>query len=103
MKIMNCPLNGPRNISEFICAGDVVEEPDPNRCSDEEWAHYVFLHDNAAGVVQEWWCHVPTAFWFIAERQYGDGRDHPHVPGHRFVPPSAKTIRSRKAWMQHHE
>ena len=68
MKIMNCPLNGPRNISEFICAGEVVEEPDPNRCSDAEWAHYVFLHDNEAGVVQEWWCHVPTAFWFIAER-----------------------------------
>ena len=68
MKIMNCPLNGPRNISEFICGGEVTIEPDPNRCSNEVWADYVFLHDNDAGVVREWWCHVPTAFWFIAER-----------------------------------
>ena len=68
MKIMTCPLNGPRNISEFICGGEVTVEPDPNRCTNEEWADYVFLHDNDAGVVREWWCHVPTAFWFIADR-----------------------------------
>jgi sarcosine oxidase subunit delta len=68
MKIMTCPLNGPRNISEFICTGEVSIEPDPNRCTNEEWADYVFLLDNEAGVVREWWCHVPTAFWFIAER-----------------------------------
>lgn len=68
MKILNCPLNGPRNISEFICAGEVEVEPDPNRCSNAEWAEYIFLHDNDAGVVQEWWCHVPTAYWFIVER-----------------------------------
>ena len=68
MKIMNCPLNGPRNISEFICAGEVTAEPDPNRCSKAEWADHVFLENNEAGVIQEWWCHVPTAYWFIAER-----------------------------------
>ena len=68
MKIMPCPLNGPRNISEFVCAGEVVAMPEPNRASNAEWADYVFLHTNAADVVREWWCHVPTAFWFIAER-----------------------------------
>ena len=68
MKIMPCPLNGPRNISEFVCAGEMVIAPDPNRCSDEEWADYVFMHDNRAGVVCEWWMHVPSAYWFIAER-----------------------------------
>ncbi len=68
MKIMPCPLNGPRNISEFVCAGEVVPMPEPNRADNAEWADYVFLHANAAGVVREWWCHVPTAFWFIAER-----------------------------------
>jgi len=51
MKVMNCPLNGPRNISEFAWGG--------------EW---LFLENNEAGVVREWWCHVPTSFWFIAER-----------------------------------
>lgn len=68
MKIMNCPLNGPRNISEFVWGGEVVEEPDPRTSSDATWAEHVFLHDNQPGIVREWWLHAPTAFWFIAER-----------------------------------
>jgi len=68
MKIMHCPLNGPRNISEFVWGGEVREEPDPSRSSDAEWAEYVFLHDNHPAVVREWWLHAPTAYWFIAER-----------------------------------
>ncbi len=68
MKIMNCPLNGPRNISEFVWGGEVKAMPDPNSCGARDWADYVFLENNTAGVVREWWCHVPTSFWFIAER-----------------------------------
>ncbi len=68
MKIMNCPLNGPRNISEFVWGGEVKAMPDPATCSDDEWAAYVFIEDNLAGVIREWWCHVPTSYWFIAER-----------------------------------
>jgi sarcosine oxidase subunit delta len=68
MKIMNCPLNGPRNISEFVWGGEVKPMPDPARVSDREWAEYVHIENNTAGVVREWWCHVPSSFWFIAER-----------------------------------
>ena len=68
MKVMNCPLNGPRNISEFAYGGEVVTQPDPAQASDEEWAEFVFMEGNRAGVVREWWLHVPTAYWFIAER-----------------------------------
>ena len=68
MKIMNCPLNGPRNISEFVWGGEVKAMPDPNGCTTEAWADYVFLENNTAGVIREWWCHAPTSFWFIAER-----------------------------------
>ena len=68
MKVMPCPLNGPRNIQEFVCAGPVEPHPDPNRCSDREWTEYVWMEENVAGVVREWWCHVATAYWFIAER-----------------------------------
>jgi sarcosine oxidase, subunit delta len=68
MKIVNCPLNGPRNAQEFVCAGEVRAMPDPIRCSDREWADYTFLENNTAGVVKEWWCHVPSSYWFIAER-----------------------------------
>jgi sarcosine oxidase subunit delta len=68
MKILNCPLNGPRNISEFLWGGEVKAMPDPARSPDRAWADYVFLEDNKAGLVREWWCHVATSFWFIAER-----------------------------------
>ena len=68
MKIMPCPLNGPRNIQEFVCAGPVEPHPDPNRCSDHEWTEFVWMEENLDGVVREWWCHVATSYWFIAER-----------------------------------
>lgn len=68
MKIMPCPLNGPRNISEFVCGGEVKTMPDPHRASDAEWADYLYLEDNRLGVVTEWWLHVASGYWFIAER-----------------------------------
>ena len=67
MKIMTCPLNGPRNISEFAYGGEVKDLPAPG-CDDATWVDYVYLQENLAGVVKEWWYHTPTAFWFIAER-----------------------------------
>ena len=71
MKLLTCPLNGPRNISEFIYGGEVIAEPSTGACSDAEWTDYLFMDDNRAGVVREWWFHVPTAYWFIAERDRG--------------------------------
>ena len=68
MKIMDCPLNGPRNISEFVCGGEVREMPDPSTDSDAAWVDYLFMENNTAGVVYEWWCHVPTAYWFVVRR-----------------------------------
>ncbi len=67
MKLINCPLNGPRNAQEFICAGAVKIRP--GETADRiDWADYIFLENNRAGVVLEWWCHTPSAYWFIAER-----------------------------------
>jgi sarcosine oxidase subunit delta len=68
MKIMPCPLNGPRNISEFVCGGEVRAAPDPATCSDREWAAHLFLERNPAGEILEWWLHVPSAYWFVALR-----------------------------------
>ena len=42
--------------------------PDPASLDDHAWGDWLFLENNEAGVVREWWCHVPTSFWFIAER-----------------------------------
>lgn len=68
MKIMNCPLNGPRNVSEFVWGGEVSDMPHPVEGSDREWAAHTFIENNTKGVVREWWMHVPTSYWFIAER-----------------------------------
>ncbi|MCZ6526406.1 MAG: sarcosine oxidase subunit delta [Gammaproteobacteria bacterium] len=68
MKLMRCPLNGVRNISEFVCGGEVIDMPDPDNCNDREWADYIFMENNTRGVVREWWLHAPTSYWFIAVR-----------------------------------
>jgi len=67
MMILNCPLNGPRNISEFAYGGEVREMPAVD-ASVHEWAAYVFIDRNTRGLVREWWLHLPTSYWFIAER-----------------------------------
>jgi len=48
--------------------GEVAEMPDPDSVTDEEWADFVWFANNTAGAVREWWYHVPTSYWFIAER-----------------------------------
>ena len=32
------------------------------------WANYLFLSENKAGVVDEWWLHTPSGLWFVARR-----------------------------------
>jgi sarcosine oxidase subunit delta len=66
MKLLNCPLNGPRNISEFVCLGEVKPLPDVQAA--EQWAEFVFTERNLAGPVREWWLHLATNFLFIVER-----------------------------------
>ena len=76
MKIMVCPLNGPRNIEEFHCRGEVKAMPDPSTASDRQWADYLFMEANPAGTIREWWLHVPSSTWFIAERDTVTGEIH---------------------------
>lgn len=68
MKIMICPVNGPRNIAEFAWGGEVKPDVDPATCTDREWTDHLFLEANIAGIVTEWWLHTPTNTWFIARR-----------------------------------
>jgi sarcosine oxidase subunit delta len=68
MKILVCPLNGPRPVSEFAYAGEVRPSPDPDTCTDAEWSSYVFNRSGSPGVKYEWWCHIASGFWFIALR-----------------------------------
>lgn len=68
MKLLKCPLNGLRPLSEFTYGGEYRDMPDPDTCSDQQWAAYVHYRNGAPGVKKEWWYHGPSGTWFIAER-----------------------------------
>ncbi len=68
MKLLKCPINGTRPLSEFIFGGEWRDMPNPDTSSDLEWASYVHYRDNAPGIKKEWWYHSPSGTWFIAER-----------------------------------
>ena len=67
MKLMPCPLHGERNIAEFVCRGPVISMPSV-KASKENWARYLFLAENKAGIVDEWWLHTASGMWFVARR-----------------------------------
>jgi sarcosine oxidase, subunit delta len=68
MKLLTCPINGPRPLSEFLFGGEVREMPDSKTATDEAWADYVFNRQGEPGVRKEWWYHTASGTWFIAER-----------------------------------
>jgi sarcosine oxidase subunit delta len=68
MKLLVCPLNGARPVSEFAYGGEVRPMPDPESCSDTEWSDYVFNRSGSPGNKYEWWCHIASGFWFIVLR-----------------------------------
>ncbi|MFN7572815.1 MAG: sarcosine oxidase subunit delta [Betaproteobacteria bacterium] len=68
MKLLACPVNGPRPVAEFAYGGEVRSEPDGAAATDAQWAEHVFNRNGAAGVKCEWWYHLPSGTWFVAER-----------------------------------
>jgi len=68
VKILTCPVNGPRPIQEFFFGGELRAMPDPGAASDEQWADYVFNRSGEPGIQREWWYHIASNTWFIAER-----------------------------------
>lgn len=79
---MPCPINGPRPVSEFAYGGEVREMPNPETATDHEWADYVFNRNGAPGIKREWWHHLPSGTWFIAERDTAsDEIQRTYLPG----------------------
>ncbi len=74
MKLLECPVNGVRPVSEFSCGGEVRAMPDPATCTDVEWADHIFNRSGIPGVKIEWWYHVPSGTWFQAERDVSADR-----------------------------
>lgn len=67
MKRLTCPLNGRRNITEFVCGGPAVQEPAPD-AEDAAWLAHMHRDTPAGGTRWEWWCHTPTSYWFLVLR-----------------------------------
>ncbi|QKC95667.1 sarcosine oxidase subunit delta [Mesorhizobium sp. NZP2298] len=65
MKLLTCPVNGPRNITEFQYLGPVraasADQP-------EQLIEALFYAENPLGVMREWWRHTPSNTVLIAER-----------------------------------
>jgi sarcosine oxidase subunit delta len=68
VKQLRCPLNGIRPVSEFAYGGEVRPMLNPDECSDEQWTDYVFNRSGVPAIKREWWCHIASGYWFIAER-----------------------------------
>ncbi|MCB4810836.1 sarcosine oxidase subunit delta [Methylovorus menthalis] len=68
MKLLTCPVNGTRPLSEFVFGGEMRNMPDPAQASDSAWAAYVYNRTGAPGLKKEWWFHSPSGTWFVAER-----------------------------------
>jgi len=68
VKLLPCPINGPRPVSEFVYGGEYRDMPVPDAATDEHWADYVFNRSSVPGFKKEWWYHIASGTWFIAER-----------------------------------
>jgi heterotetrameric sarcosine oxidase delta subunit len=66
--LLPCPNCGPRDVNEFVCAGEVTSRPTGSP-SLEELTAYLYRRRNVAGVQREWWYHrFGCEVWFQAER-----------------------------------
>ena len=68
MKLVPCPLNGPRPLEEFIYGGEVRERSAPEALDDAGWGRYLYERQGVPATRREWWYHQPSGYWFIAVR-----------------------------------
>jgi methylglutamate dehydrogenase subunit B len=67
-----CPWCGPRDAQEFIYRGDAA--PRRPAQGDEGMADYVYLRENLAGLIDEYWYHAQGCRqWLVVRR---DTRTH---------------------------
>ena len=70
--LINHPLLGPRDISEFTILGDasLIERPDPKiKDTGTAFHDYLYLRDNPAGEHQELWFHEQgDQSWLVVSR-----------------------------------
>jgi len=66
-----CPWCGPRDELEFRWGGEIpIRRPGPPQAvSEDSWAEYLFMRDNAKGWVRERWLHaLGCRQWLVVVR-----------------------------------
>ena len=69
--LINHPLLGPRDASEFVYMGDaaLIDRPNPDTATQDEWHAYAYLRDNPAGAHRELWFHEGgDRSWLVVTR-----------------------------------
>ncbi len=70
--IINHPLLGPRDASEFTYLGDaaLIDRPDPDTATAaRDFYEYQYLRDNPAGTLRELWYHeAGDRAWLVVTR-----------------------------------
>ena len=66
--LLCCPTCGERSVYEFRFGGEFHQRP-TEAASSHEWAEYLYMRKNEAGVQKEWWYHqLGCRTWFLALR-----------------------------------
>lgn len=66
--LLDCPLCGPREVTEFRYGGEVQARPAPGSTL-ATWSDYLYGRTNSAGPERAWWFHRDACRrWFQAER-----------------------------------
>jgi heterotetrameric sarcosine oxidase delta subunit len=67
--LLSCPHCGPREATEFVAGGEVVERPTERPASRHALGAYLYFRANTAGPQREWWFHAAgCGRWFEATR-----------------------------------
>jgi len=71
MHLIPCPWCGPREDTEFACAGEahIARPAKPETTSDAQWADYLYMRANPKGLHRERWLHrFGCRRWFNVAR-----------------------------------
>jgi heterotetrameric sarcosine oxidase delta subunit len=67
--LLDCPNCGPREVTEFVTGGELVERPADRPAGRRELSAYLYFRRNTAGPQREWWFHAGGCErWFVATR-----------------------------------
>lgn len=58
----------PGRCKSLLMAVKLRPMPNPDTASDAVWTDYLFNRNGEPGISREWWYHLASGTWLIAER-----------------------------------